>query len=177
MGFDECYQLGNVVKTHGLKGEIVIFLDVDHPETYHEMESVLVDINGKLVPFFIESLHMQGDRAITALEDIESIDDAKELVGKNLFLPLKSLPALPEGQYYYHQLIGFDFYDQDKYLGKVKEVYEMPTNHLLYVDYNGTEVLVPAEDEILETVSLPEKKIIATLPDGLLDVYQDQKKS
>ncbi|MEQ9305842.1 MAG: ribosome maturation factor RimM [Marinoscillum sp.] len=177
MGFDECYQLGNVVKTHGLKGEIVISLDVDHPESYQEMESVLVDVNGKLVPFFIESLHMQGDRAITALEDIESIDEAKTLVGKDLYLPLKFLPKLPEGQYYYHELIGFDFYDQDKYLGKVKEVYEMPTNHLLNVDYNGTEVLVPAEDAILNSVNLAEQKIIATLPEGLLEVYLDQKKS
>ena len=55
MGFDDCYQLGNVVKTHGLRGELVIFLDVDHPELYQEMESVLVDMNGKLVPFFIET--------------------------------------------------------------------------------------------------------------------------
>lgn len=177
MGFDECYQLGNVVKTHGLKGEIVIFLDVDHPEDYQEMESVLVDINGKLVPFFIESLHMQGERAITALEDIHNIDEAKELVGKSLYLPLKQLPELSEGQYYYHQLIGFELYDGERLIGLVKEVYEMPTNHLLNVDHNGIEVLVPAEDELLTSVNLQEKKIIAKLPDGLLEVYQEQKKS
>ncbi|MEQ8472110.1 MAG: ribosome maturation factor RimM [Marinoscillum sp.] len=177
MSFDECYQLGNVVKTHGLRGEVVFFLDVDHPETYQEMESVLIEINGKLVPFFIESLHLQGDRAIVTLEDIEKIDEAKDLVGKNLFLPLKSLPDLPEGKYYYHQLIGFDFYNQDQYLGQVKEVYEMPTNHLLNVDFKGTEVLVPAEDAILTSVNLQDKKIIATLPDGLLEVYLDQNKS
>ena len=45
MGFDDCYQLGNVVKTHGLRGEVVIFLDVDHPELYQKMEPVSVHIN------------------------------------------------------------------------------------------------------------------------------------
>jgi len=171
MGFDECYQLGTVVKTHGLRGEIVLFLDVDNPELYQEMESVLVDINGKLVPFFIESLQLNGDRAITALEDIETIDDAKQLVGKNLFLPLKNLPTLPEGGYYYHQLINFDFFNGSLLLGKVKAVYEMPTGHLISVDHQGTEVLVPAEDAIVKKVDLENQAIHGELPDGLLEIY------
>ncbi len=177
MGFDECYQLGNVVKTHGLLGEVVIFLDVDHPELYQEMESVLVDMNGKLVPFFIEYLQFNGDRAITAFEDIENIDDAKQLVGKNLFLPLKSLPELPDGGYYFHQLVDMDFYNGDQLLGKVTGVYEMPTNHLICVDHNGAEVLVPAEDEIVKEVDLSNKIIKAELPEGLLDIYLDNSES
>lgn len=177
MGFDECYQLGNVVKTHGLRGEVVIFLDVDDPELYEEMESVLVDMNGKLVPFFIEYLQLNGDRAITAFEDIESIDDAKQLVGKNLFLPLKNLPALPDGGYYFHQLIDFDFYNEDQLLGKVTGVFEMPTNHLISIDHQGTEILVPAEDEILKQVDLKNGIIKAILPAGLLEIYLDNSES
>lgn len=175
MGFDDCYQLGNVVKTHGLRGEVVLFLDVDYPEIYQEMESVLIEINGKLVPFFIESLHLNGDRAITALEDIETIDDAKQLVGKNLFLPLRNLPDLPDGGYYFHQLIDFDFYDGEALIGKVRAVYEMPTNHLISVDHKGTEILVPAEDSIVKKVDLENKIIHADLPDGLIDIYLESE--
>lgn len=175
MGFDDCYQLGKVVKTHGLRGEITIFLDVDFPDEYSELESVFVDTNGKLVPFFIESLHLQGERAIVALEDVETIDDAKPLVGKDLYLPLSRLPKLPDGKFYYHELIGFEFYDGERHIGQVSHVYEFPTHYLLHVDHQGTEVLVPAEDEIIRSVNLAEKKIYAELPHGLLEVYLDQK--
>lgn len=174
MGFDECYQLGNVVKTHGLRGELVFFLDVDFPEEYQELESVFIDINGKLVPFFIESLHLQGNKAIVALEEIESIEDAEPLVGKPTYLPLKNLPTLPDGKYYYHQLVDFSVYEADRLIGKVTEIFEMPTNYLMGVDHQGKEVLIPIEDEIVRSVDLHTQTIHVDLPDGLLELYTDQ---
>lgn len=174
MGFDECYQFGNVVKTHGLRGEIVFVLDVDAPEDYRNLESVFIDINGKLVPFFIKSFNLQGDRAIVALEDTDSIEDAEPLIGKDLYLPLKNLPKLANGKYYYHELVGLEVYNEDELLGKVTEVFEMPTTHLLGVDHKGTEILIPLEDEIILSVDLEQGKIITRLPDGLLDVYLGQ---
>lgn len=171
MGFDECYQLGTVVKTHGLRGELVFFLDVDFPEDYKELESVLIDINGKLVPFFIESFQHQGARAIVGLEDIRTLEDAEPLAGKELYLPLKALPKLAKGQYYYHELIGLEVFDDDKLIGTVTGVFQMPTNYLMGVDHKGTEVLIPLEDELIVSVDLEQRKIITRLPEGLLDVY------
>lgn len=175
MSFDECYQLGNVVKTHGLRGEIVFFLDVDDPKLYQEMESVFVDLNGKLVPFFIESFHLQGDRAIVALDEMQDIDSAKELVGKDLYLPLSFLPDLSEGQYYFHELPGLEVYHNNKLIGIAKEVYQMPNNNLLAVDHDNTEVLIPLNDHIVYKVDLVEKKILTNLPDGLLEVFTEDK--
>ena len=175
MGFEECYQLGNVTKTHGLRGEVVLFLDVDNPQEYQELESVFIDLNGKLVPFFMESFHLQGDRAIVAFEEIESIDDASELIGRDLYLPLNRLPKLPKGKYYYHELPGLQVFDGDQLLGQVTQVYQMPNNNLLAVDHQGIEILIPLEEAIVHTVDIAAGKILCTLPDGLLDVYLDQK--
>jgi len=49
---DECYQLGHIVKTHGLKGMVNIELDVDQPDEYSELESVFLEQSGNLIPFF-----------------------------------------------------------------------------------------------------------------------------
>ncbi|MFY0607380.1 MAG: 16S rRNA processing protein RimM [Cyclobacteriaceae bacterium] len=175
MGFGECYQLGNVVKTHGLKGQVVIFLDVDDPSEYKKLESVFIDINGKLIPFFIESLNLQGDRAIVTLDEIASIEDATPLIGKDLYLPLRNLPDLPEGKYYYHQLPGLDVVEGGTYIGLVKEVFQMPNNNLLAVDHKGVEVLIPLSDGVVKKVNLSENKIEVVLPEGLLDVYLNDK--
>ncbi len=175
MGLDECYQLGNVVKTHGLKGQVVIFLDVDSPEEYRKLESVFIDINGKLVPFFIDSLNLQGDRAIVTLDEIGSIEDASPLLGKTLHLPLRNLPKLPDGKYYFHQLPGLEVREGDVLIGNVKEVFQMPNNNLLAVDHKGTEVLIPLTDGIVKRVDVINKKIEVALPEGLLDVYLEEK--
>lgn len=171
MGFDDCYLLGQLVKTHGLRGELVAHLDVDYPEEYLELESVFVDQNGKLIPFFIESIAIRGDKAYIAFEDIENIDQATPLVSSSLYLPLDNLPKLPVGKYYYHQLIGLNLYNGDELVGSVKEVYDLPNNRLLGVDHQGTEVLIPLEDEIIKTVDLDKGEIRADLPEGLIDVF------
>ena len=81
MNVDNCYQLGYILKTHGLKGELIFHLDVDNPDDYKNLESVFVRQSGKLVPFFVSTIRLQGDKARIALEDIVVKDQAHQLVG------------------------------------------------------------------------------------------------
>lgn len=171
MRAEDCYQLGYISKTHGLNGEVQVFLDVDFPEDYRNLESVFVLQGKTLIPFFIAYLQPKGQKVLTKFDDIDSIDQASELVGLELYLPLNTLPKLPSGKYYYHELVGFDFFDKEDFLGKVIGVYNMTAQNLLVVDYQQQELLVPMSDEILTSVDTKEGKIIADLPDGLLDIY------
>ncbi|MEP0368779.1 MAG: ribosome maturation factor RimM [Cyclobacteriaceae bacterium] len=176
MGFDDCYLLGHLVKTHGLRGELTAHFDVDFPAEYQELESVFVDQNGKLVPFFIETLSIQGNKVLIAFDDVDDIDTASQFVGSSLYLPLENLPPLPDGKYYFHQLIGLTLYDGESVVGEVKELYDLPNNRLIGVDYNGAEVLIPLTDEIIDEVNLADKKITASLPEGLLEVFTESDK-
>src|SRR5690606_17765931 len=111
MDFEACFQLGYVVKVHGIKGEIQIFLDVDIPSNYKNLESVFVDIDSKLVPFFVENIQISGNKGILKLEEVGSIEEAEPLKGKSLYLPLQRLPALPDNQFYFHEVVGYDVQD------------------------------------------------------------------
>ena len=53
----DCYLLGTITKTRGFKGDLVFFLDVTNPFEYERLESVFVDLNGMLTPFFIEQIN------------------------------------------------------------------------------------------------------------------------
>jgi 16S rRNA processing protein RimM len=171
MRVDDCYSVGKLIKTHGLKGELVLKFDVDFPEEYENMESMLVMQNDVLVPFFISGLRMQSDRAIVALEDIKTIESAKPLAGCDVYLPLSNLPKLPEGGYYFHELIGCEvFHDQEK-IGVIMQLFQPSSQYLAQVVEGDREILIPVTDEIFVQVDTGSRRIDVNLPDGLLDIY------
>ena len=79
---DECYQLGHIIKTHGLKGIVSIELDVDHPNDYSKLESVFLEKSGNLIPFFIKKILMNGTKTLIHFEGIDHIDLARDLIGQ-----------------------------------------------------------------------------------------------
>ena len=177
MQVDDCYQLGYVIKPHGLNGELQILLDVDSPEEYSQLESVFVQQGQQLVPFFIESIAVRGDKAIVAMEEIENIDDAKALKGSKLFLPLSALPELPDDEYYYHDLVGFVLQQSEgEKIGEIQAVLDAGAQDLLQVKHiTGKEVLVPLTDELIVKVDKAGKMLVMNLPEGLIEVYLNEE--
>mgnify|MGYP002777813200 CR=1 FL=1 len=173
---DDCYELGKVVKTHGLKGELSIFLDVDVPEEYEELDSLLVERDGQLVPYFVEDLNLQGQRAIVKLEEVNDINAASELVGCPLWMTLDNLPELEEDQFYYHEIVGYSVIDEATGpLGWVASVATLPHQDLLVVDHRGHEVLIPITDDIVLGHDAEAKTLTVRLPEGLLEIYLSEK--
>lgn len=172
MVIDECFQLGYIIKPHGLKGDVLVFLDVDVPENYENLESVLVRDGDQLVPFFIDSINISADKAIVKFNEVDSIDLAQNLKSSELYLPLDLLPKLPNDQFYFHEIIGFNVIDQVLgTLGKIKDVYSTSGQDLIAMNYKNAEVLIPMQDDILISVDKSKKEVEVNLPDGLLDIY------
>ena len=174
MRIDDCYQLGYVIKTHGLHGEVSILLDVDFPESYQNLESVFVATKGSdtLIPFFVESIAVRQNKAIVKFEDIDTIEQAEDLPKSRLFLPLASLPALEDDQYYYHEIVGFTVEDEQQgTLGAVQDVYESTGQDMIVMQYQEKEVFIPINDDIVLRLDKAQSVVYVSLPEGLLDVY------
>ena len=170
---DDCFELGHITKTHGINGELVFFLDVDAPADYEDLDTVLIDVKGDLIPYFIESISINKNRAIVALEDVETVEQAERLIKCGLFLPLDNLePIQDPDRFYYHEIPGFRVVDAAAGgLGTVTTVYAMPTQDLIAMQYQGQEILIPINSAIVQGVDRDKKQLNVTLPDGLLDVY------
>ena len=174
MRVDDCYQLGYVIKTHGLQGEVSILLDVDFPEAYENLESVFVASAGSemLVPFFVEHLVIRQNKALVKFEEVDTIEQAEKLLKAQLYLPLASLPPLEGDQYYYHEVIGFTVTDREHgQLGTVQDVYESTGQDMIVMQYQEKEVLIPINDDIVQRVDKTQQVVHVTLPEGLLEVY------
>jgi len=172
MTIDNCFKLGHIVKKHGLKGELSILLDADYPEDYKQLESVFVEVNKQLVPFFIEYLQLNGDRGIIKFEDVDDLASAERLLKSNLYLPVDSLPELGEGQFYYHEVIGYMVIDKViGEVGPVDQIYEFPNQDLFGVIHQEKEVLIPINDQLIVKVDHQLRQVEVNLPAGLLEIY------
>lgn len=176
MNKDKCFQLGYVSKVHGLHGEVIAVLDVDFADDYEDLEHVFVEQKSRLTPFFIEHFVLQpNNRALVKFEEFDNKDKADTLVGAAIYLPLDMLKDLEEEQYYFHELIGFEVWDEvSGNIGIVKLIYDLETQDLLGVDMNGKEVLVPIQDQIILKVDKAAKKVFCRLPEGLIDIYLEE---
>ena len=169
---EDCFYLGRVAKTHGIKGEITIKLDVDDPSAYHDMKYFLLEINKVLTPFFVEKITPNGDKFFVQVQDIKTVEQAQNLVGKSVYLPLEMLPKLSGKQFYYHEIVGFMVVDTEKgELGPVTEVLEYPTQAILQVMKDKKEVLIPILDQVIQNVDRDKKILTITAPEGLIDMY------
>ncbi|MFL5730587.1 MAG: ribosome maturation factor RimM [Cytophagaceae bacterium] len=175
MTIDSCFKLGQIQKAHGFKGEVMAQLQVKHPEDYKNLESVFVEINQKLVPFFIDSLKLTtGDKAIIKFEDLNNEAAVKSLIGHAIYLPLEEMTEEEESNL--SILIGYQVDDKNLgRLGKISEVYTMPGQEVLGMDWKEKEVLIPAGETILLKADHKKKILHVDLPEGLLDLYLDNQ--
>ena len=170
---EECFYLGKIAKKFSFKGEVLIYLDTDEPELYENMESVFVEFNNNLVPFFIENSNLhKNDFLRVRFEDVNNEEKADKILGLPVYLPLKMLPKLTGDKFYFHEVIGFKV--EDKRLGIVGEIQSINDSSAqpLFEVLNGeVEILIPMIDHFLVKIDRENKKVIMDLPEGLIEMY------
>ena len=170
---EECFYLGKIVKKYSFKGELLVRLDSDDPEIYEQLESVFVELDHRLIPFFIEHAQLHKSSLLRVqFEDVLSEEDAEALLGKELYLPLDLLPPLSGNKFYFHEVIGFEVIDQSfGVVGKIKSVNDTTNQALFVIDREGKEVLIPINDDFIVKVDRDNREIRVAVPEGLIDLY------
>ncbi|MGV4415280.1 ribosome maturation factor RimM [Chryseobacterium sp. T1] len=169
---EDCYFLGKITRKHGLAGNVILKLDTDQPELYNKLESIFVEVNGLLVPFFIEKSSWSKSDALIILFKNSTEALADQVIGRDVYLPLSTLPKLSGKQFYYHEIIGFEIREEDgKSCGVIASVNDNTAQHYFHLKFADKDVVIPMiKDWILE-VNRDEKYITMQLPEGLMDVF------
>ena len=171
---EECFQLGKITKPWGVKGQVVMFLDVDDPNAYAELDSAFVEVKGSLVPYFFQIDNINGNKAVATFEEITP-DEAHALIGCDLYLPLDLLPKLEGNKFYFHEVRGYNVIDSEHgNIGILQQVIEYPAQPLFQVMNGDTEILIPVIDQIIDKVDRESKTIFITAPNGLIELYMQQ---
>jgi len=119
----------------------------------------------------IEFSRRQHGRLILKLRGIDSIAEVESLVGAELGVPQELLPPPEEGLFYTFQLKGCTVVTAGgDSLGTVTDVLDSGGTHILKVDGDGGEVLIPFAQSFLRKVDLEQRRIEVELPEGLADL-------
>ncbi|MBK1897771.1 ribosome maturation factor RimM [Chryseobacterium paridis] len=169
---EDCYFLGKITRRHGLAGNVILKLDTDQPELYNKLESIFVEINGLLVPFFIAKSSWSKLDALNIAFKNSSEALVDQSLGKSVYLPLASLPKLSGKQFYYHEVVGFDILDEnDNNCGVIRSINDQTAQNYFVTNLDGKEVVIPIIKDWIIEVNRDERFIKMQLPEGLIDVF------
>lgn len=169
---DEVIRIGRLAKPHGVKGEIGLnFTD----DVFDRCESpyLVCDVDGILVPFFMEEYRFKNDTtALVKFEGIDSEAEAREFAGREVYYPKRYADAEAlEEAYTWAYFAGFRIVDPDRgEVGRVTEVDESTVNVLFRVENDGREILVPAAEDWIVRIDHAARVLYMQLPDGLIDL-------
>ena len=172
---EECFYLGKIVKKYSFKGELLAKLDTDQPDIYENLGAIFIEVNGTLIPFFIEKSQLhKSDLLRLKFEDVTNEADADALMKCHLYLPLNLLPKLEGTKFYFHEVIGFQLHDENfGPVGVVKGINDSTAQALFEVDRDGTEILIPMNDDFIKSLDRSAQTITVNTPPGLIELYLD----
>lgn len=163
--------VGQLVNTHGVKGELKAVPMTDDPRRFLELEWVYIDKKGKLEKQNISGVKFFKKFVILKLEGVDNIEAAEKLKGFYMKVDRANAVKLPKGSFFIADIIGSQVYDENNVLlGQLSDVLRTGSNDVYVVKQEaGKELLIPALKSVVTEISLDDKRISVILPKGLLD--------
>jgi 16S rRNA processing protein RimM len=168
--------VGGIAKPHGIKGELFVRLETDHPDAVFRPGRVLLlgDADGKPTggTLTVERARpFKGGLLLKVAEHTGRGDAQDALRGASLLVEMSEVAALEEDEVFLHQLIGLKVMADGAEVGVVREVYEAPSGVLLGVERAGRrELLVPFVRDMLKRMDVAEGILELEAPPGLLEL-------
>lgn len=166
---DRYIEFGEIVSTHGLKGELKIYPHTNRDAIILKLKKVYIDN----VEYKVKLIRKLNNMFGIKLETIDNIEDASNLLNKTIQRKIDNNEielSSKQNEYFIKDLKDMDVYDdKDSYLGKLTEVFETGANDVYkIVTTEGKEVLLPAIKQVVVDVNLKAKKMKVKILEGLI---------
>lgn len=160
--------IGFMRRPHGVMGEIIMDLHTDFPDRIQSGRKVYV--GEKHESFTIGSVRTHGTGVLVKIRGFDTPETAGRFRNQWMYVKSTEVPALPEGQYYKHELIGLTVMtDAGEKLGILNEVLETGANDVYVVTKeDGKEILLPAIPDVVLEVNMNDRVVKVHIIEGLL---------
>ena len=170
--WSETVLLGKVVATHGIRGQLRVVLFSGEFSSVAGLDSLLlVGADKRMEVFDVAAIARHGNKVLLTLKGFDSINQVTHLVGRELHVRREQLPDLPEGEYYWCDLLGLRVLtDRDEELGILEDIIVTGSNDVYVVKSGKREYLIPALEDIVREIDLDAGIMKVSPPDGLFDL-------
>ena len=164
--------LGKVIATHGVRGQLRVFLFSGEFSSIDGLDTVMLKApNGEMETFEVAAAARHGKKVLLTLKNYDNVNQVLHLVGRELYVERDQLPELPEGEYYWRDLVGLRVVtDQGEMLGTLTEIIATGSNDVYVVQGREREYLIPALEEVVLEVNLDDGVMKVSPPEGLFDL-------
>ena len=167
------YQVGKIINTHGIRGEVRVLSTSDFTdERFKPGNALYLFDKGALVKEVVVKTHRKHKQFdLLSFEKLEDINLIEGFKGFDIKISEDQQQDLEDGSYYYHQIIGLDAVTLDgEKIGKISEILAPGANDVWVVNRKGKkELLLPVIDDVIKKVDLEQGLVVVDLLEGLDD--------
>jgi 16S rRNA processing protein RimM len=147
--------------------KVISFVDTEDISV--ELEFVYIQDNSGQEKFYhLKKIDISGKFLFIEINDIDDVDLAKTFVGSKILIPRNMLKELPDGEYYWRDIIGLDVYTEEgKLLGKIESVFPTGSNDVYVCKGAEREILLPAIANVIKSIDIDRKVMNVKLMEGL----------
>jgi len=170
---DDLVMIGEVVKPHGIRGEVKVYSYSGRPENFENYKKIVLQAQteSRTDIYNVVKSREQGSLAILELEGVSSREAAETLQGSTVWLMKDDFQRLEPDEYYWHQLENLlVITESGRELGRVTRLFSTPAHDIMVVTGKGHEYLIPVNADIICNIDDQGGKITISPPAGLLDI-------
>jgi 16S rRNA processing protein RimM len=173
MSNNKWFNVGKLVNTHGLRGEVKVLPQTDFADVRFAPGSKLslqnLD-NGQKLEVEVSSAREHKGMFVLKLKGFNDINEVEKYKGWVLKISEEDLEQLEEGEYYYYQIIGCRVVTEEgEELGTISEILRPGANDVWVVDQpKRKQLLLPVIDDVLLNVDVANKTVTVRLMEGLI---------
>lgn len=166
---DELLEIGEVVKPQGLRGRMKALSYLDSEDILQGLDEVLIQKAGQpAASFKLKNIQRKKNYLLFELDGIHDVDAVLNLVGSRILVPEGRLKKLPEGEYYWRELIGLRVITETgDILGRIESIFPTGSNDVYVCKSDHREILLPAIGEVIREVDIKKGMMVVRLLEGL----------
>jgi len=166
---DIYFNIGKIVNTHGLKGDIKVYPLTDDPERFNLLKSIRVFNNENIEKVYeLERSRVQKNVVILKIKGIDTIEQAELLKNYTIKVLREEALELSEDEFYISDIIGLSVYEKEEFIGELKDVIQTAANDVYIIKReNKRDLLLPVIKSCILKVDIDGKRIEVSIPKGL----------
>ncbi len=167
-------EIGTIVGTHGLRGDLKIRLKSGDPDLLMTMKQVHLHLpTGETLDVDISRQVLHKGQVLLRLRGYDSINRVESMVGGHILINEELLPELGDDQYYWGDLKGLEVVDQEHgSIGKLQDLFASAAHDTYVIKGRFGEVLIPAVRQFILDIDLEGRVMQVALPEGLIPEQQ-----